>query len=446
MSKQGPIPFTPTQESGWDIVGGASPAAVNVVVDGRGAVRRRPGVKKYSGAQSSALEAGDILGLYSTSTGDRVYAVAGLAPGAVRLYRVTPDESSLVYSTTATTRPIWAETEAMVLWADSRSINRVLLEDSSIERLPNSPVASHVVALGARLLATDGDQPSQVAYSGNNLGTETTGGHEQWGVQTTLAFGESGFFTAEARPDPVVAIAENSNEVFVLGATTFQTFAADSTLNFAPVSTREHGCAASHSVVRDDQSFAWLDHRRRIVHTDGRSIQVLSSPIQETLDRMARVDDCHGYRITHEPVDALLWNFPTDGRTFCWQKGGGWSIWMGWNESTNNFKNCPITAKADIVGENANLVGLTTGGSSRIGVIDQGTTTDFGERIPAHIETGFIDRGTPNRKMCIAVSIRMRRGHVTGTSEPIAHLSWREGEGPYLTLAASQFSGSQVAW
>ena len=83
------------------------------------------------------------------------------------------------------------------------------------------------------------------------------------------------------------------------------------------------------------------------------------------------------------------------------------------------------------MGENANLVGLTTGGSSRIGVIDQGTTTDFGERIPAHIETGFIDRGTPNRKMCIAVNIRMRRGHVTGTSEPIAHLSWRDDEGQW---------------
>jgi hypothetical protein len=198
------------------------------------------------------------------------------------------------------------------------------------------PLASHVLANASRLVVNDvATDKTRVHYSDTAIGTTTFAGHEVWG----LGVGTAGYFTAEARPDEVLAIAETTNEIFVFGKATLELWAPDSATVYSRVAVRDFGCSAGPSVMRVDDAFAWLDHKRRFVQSDGRSMEVLSDAIQRTLDDIEDVSDCFGYRVQMGPIDALVWTFPTDGRSFVLQRGIGWSQWMGWGPASSAARN-----------------------------------------------------------------------------------------------------------
>lgn len=424
---QQPIPFIANQESGWEELAGASPAAINVVVDGKGAVRKRPGLSSIPGVfpSSVSVDGAPLSGVFQTVDG-RVFAVSDHG-ASKRIYLVTASGSVELTGPhglmAGSLRPIIAETEAMLALTAGREMHRVLLSDLTCERMPGSPPpATHVVAHSSRLLANDTvDVKTAVSYTAPSLGSATAG-NEQWG-STITALGTSGFFTAEARPDPVVALADNTNEVFCWGTTTLQNFGSDDTAIFAPSTTREHGCAAPYSVVRQDSSFGWLSSQRRFVVSDGRSLQDISQSIKGTLDELERVDNVFGYRVLTNLVDALVWTSPNDGRSFAYN-GGGWSLWMSWDEESGTYTRLPVNCCSPA--GNDCMVGMLNGTIARW---DSNATSDVGSRIVASVTTGFQDRGTDRRKQCIAARFAVRRG---ASATPIAaFLSFRDDQGPF---------------
>lgn len=431
MPKLARIPFLPDQASGMEELAGASPLASNVIVDRRGAVRRRPGIVTHSLGPAGALNSDGIHGLFATSSGE-VFALGGEVPGGTMgLYRLLAGayENLLVdpeAAFTAADRPTWAETEGMVVFTTGgRVMQRILLSDRSVVPLPGLPPrATHVCCHNSRLLANDTSRgnTTKVWYTGQSLG-DVTAGQEQWGAQNTLAYGKSGYVTAEARSDPVVAVAENSSQVFVFGSTSLQVYSTDASLVYSSASVREFGCAAPYSVIKDDQSFAWLDDKRRFVSTDGRQVSILSDVIKGTLDDMSRVDDCFGYRVMVGHADMLVWTFPTAGVTLAYQRGGGWSTWTSWDETGSGYAPMSITAHTIVPGTNENLVGTSAG---RIGELSLSAQTDFGTVIPAVIRTGHLDRDVDLRKACHAVRLTMRRGQTASTTEPKIAVRYRD--------------------
>jgi hypothetical protein len=431
---QDTIPFVPNQSSGIDVLVGGSPAAMNVIVDAGGAVQRRPGFTTYArgGGQVSAKP---IIALRQTA-GQGLYAVAGDVPGAYEVYELV-DGGALRLSDeghafSGTFRPVIAETEAMIVIASGVEVRKVEFAGlvDTVELLGGSPPrGTHIISQNSRLLINDtpiGDK-TKINYSAPSQGTATVG-HEQWGDQLT-AIGRSGFFTAEGRIDPVVAIAESSNEVFAFGSSSLEMFITDSNLIYTPVSLIEYGCATPYGIIKSESSFSWMDEKRRIVTSDGRTAQVISEQIQQSLQDLVRVDDCFGYRVTLGPVDALVWSFPTDGRTFAYQLGGGWSTWMGYSDVLNNWIPLTISSHTFVGGVNENVVG-TAGGV--VGQLRMDAETDLGERIVAHIDTGFLNRGTDNRKLCRSVKLGLRRGSSSAaTNAPNATLQYRDDEGAW---------------
>jgi hypothetical protein len=230
-----------------------------------------------------------------------------------------------------------------------------------------------------------------------------------------------------------VAVHENTNELFVFGKTNLQTFAPDPQSTWSPVVTREFGCIAPYSIVKDDQSFAWLDDKRRIVHSDGRSFKVISGPIQRELDDLDSPEDCYGYRVRHGVTDVLVFAFGQDGRSYVVTRDGSWSQWSGWN---GNWMRMPVLSASQ--GEVPNLVGLRDG---RVGKYTSAATTDLGDPIQAQATTAFIDHGTQQRKTCKEVAIRIRRPLGTG---PVGFLSWRDDLGPWKPPLTIDLGVSQV--
>lgn len=422
------IPFAPLQESGQEELAGAAPVAWNVVMDDKGCVRRRPGIATYSEAPTTVIDSNGISGLHATTSG-QLYAVGN---GAVfkSIYRIAGGSAAELSTNNGdrlhgSNRPTFAETEMLILMAAGNEPHKIVRSTGACSYLGGSPPsASHVIANASRILLNDVvSQKTWVYYSSVATGLITYAGFEQWSGP-----GTSGTFTAAARPDPIVALSENTNEVFVLGSTTVQTYGNDSTFVYVPAYTREYGCSAPYSVVRDDNTLTWLDDKKRIVRTDGRTYAVISGAIAKTLSDMTTVSDAYGYRIYTGFLDALVFTFPTEGRTFVYQKNSGWSQWGSWSNTMANWTPFAVTAHALVFGEGVNVVGLSSG---KVGQLSMAAQDDLGEPVVASVTSGFLNRGTSNRKHCKSVRLTMRRGETTSDGEPQVILQWRDDTGAW---------------
>ncbi len=414
-----PIPFTNQQASGYDALGGAGALSVNVVSDPTGAARKRPGIAAYSEAPETTVDTGGIQGLFTTD-GGVILAVGGGPSRAV--YEVAGGAARELYAPLpGALRPTFAQTEMITAITGGRETLKYEFASRETSLLGGPPpLSSHVIAHASRLLENDVSlDKTKVRYSGIALGTTTYAGLENWTFATP-----AGFFTAESRPDPVVAIAENTNEVFVFGAETLQIFGTDPQSVYVPAgASREYGCSAPYSIIKQDQAFAWLDQYRRFVLSDGRNVKVISGEIKTTLDSITTVSDCFGYRVVLNSVDCLVWTFPSDGRTFVFQAGGGWGQWSATGGELLTIQSHCLRSDT-----NVNVVGTTDG---FIGQLSFGAQTDLGERIEARIETGYLNRGTDMKKHCQCVYLALRRGEVTGATGPVAWLSYRDQPGPW---------------
>lgn len=429
-----PIPFTNQQASGVEPLAGAGVLSMNVIVDSAGAVFRRPGIAAYSEAPDTIVDPRGITGLFATDDG----RLLAMSDGTSRsLYEIGGGSARLVTtSLPGDGRPVFAQTEMIVAIAGGREIVKYERATRTAGILGGTPpLASHVLAHNTRLLANDVSlDRTKVRYSGQALGTTTYAGLEDWSFATP-----AGFFTAEARPDQVVAIAENTNNVFVFGQGTIQVYGPDAAAVYLPEATREYGCGAPYSVIKQDQAFAWLDQYHRFILSDGRSYQDISGPLSGTLKGIRRIDDCFGYRVVNGNFDGFVWTFPTDGRTFVYQTGSGWGQWGGFDASTANYKQLSVTAHHLRQDTNRNVVGTDDG---LVGELLEGVSTDFGEPIRAHIETGYVSRGTDRPKHCQAVRMVFRRGTTTGASGPQSWLSYRDRPGPWEPGIPIDFGGS----
>jgi hypothetical protein len=416
------INFGSAQRSGLEAMAGAGVVSMNVYTDDLGCVRRRPGLVAADDLTSSVVDSGGIDGLFVTEDGETL-AVAG---GAKRWVYVVGESSARRLSTPlqGLGRPTFAQTEMLVVLAGGGNLLRYGRQDKTLAPLGGDPPkASHVVAANLRLLANDVVvDRTKVRFSDISQGTLSYSGHEDWTATNPVT---AGAFTAEAKPDPVLAIGENTNEIFVWGTNSLQMFGPDPSFGFAPTGTREYGLGAAHSVIKADQHFFWLDQYRRFVMSDGRSMSDVSGDIAADLDTISRVDDCFGYRVVTGNLDAVVWTFPTDGRTFAFQKGSGWAQWSGFSGNWTRFS---VASSCYRPQDGVTLAGTTDG---HVAQFDVSATSDLGEAINAYTVTGYLDRGTDQRKWCRCVRLALRRGTVTGATGPQAWLAWRDRPGPW---------------
>jgi len=433
-----PIPFVNALQSGDEELAGASPQALNVTVDGAGAVRRRPGVGSYF---SDAQTLNAPSGLHIDEQG-RLFIVSPRTSGTIHaadVYRAAPTGLISIGAMACAGRPVFAETEMLLVMAAGLAMKKIeLASPVAVSTLAGSPPeASHVGHNSLRLVANDVTvDRTKVRYSSQAAGTTTYAGHEEW----LVGVGTAGYFSAEAAPDPIVALGENTNELWAFGSRTLQIFGPDSTLVFAPAATMEVGCSAAYSVVKKEGAFYWLDHARRFVRSDGRGTEVLSKGLQRVVQGFGTVDDCFGYRVLLGPVDAVVWSFPTEGRTFAVQEGAGWSEWTSWSGA----QHVPFTVTAhgfDRMTGN-NVVGLSDMG---VGVLQSGRATDIGsaEPIVAEVTTGFSNRDTDARKHCKRVRLTFRRGELRRRPELRGYITYRDSLGPWAPRIPVVLDGAE---
>lgn len=279
--------------------------------------------------------------------------------------------------------------------------------------------ATHICSLGQRLIANDTTDPQVFRWSAIGDGNWTS-----WPAGNVSE--------ADARPDPVVAVDASTNELFVWGTQTLQVYAvgSDPTFPFEPVVAMNIGISAPYSMIRLDEAFAFIDDKKRIVISDGRTVQPIGDAILRDIRGMSDISDAHGWRFEYGQQSYLVWRFPTAGRTFVYclktQK------WQEWKRYLAPFqRDFPGGAYLYRETDEMHVVGLDTSTGGLAHFTDW-PAQELGGPLVAERTTGWTDHGTENRKRSTRVRVTMRRGTAAEGSTPGAlEVRVQDDDGPW---------------
>lgn len=387
---------------------------VDAIQDGRSRISLpRPGTTAYAVTGLSAA----VIGAYRYQnarqtivvTSDRyIYRVADSAPTVA-----TPLSTSTASTQLGgTLRPTFAEDSSGVLIAGGGYISKWSPGSATAAQITagSAPVHStHLAVLGQRVISTDTTNPvNQGGFLWSDLGA---GNDTSWQALS--------FATADARTDPVVAIYDNTSELFVFGATTLQVYSisSDALSPYAPAVTSNAGLIAPYSVVRIDNQFAFINENRSVVMSDGRQVQDITGPIQSEIRALGTVSDAWGWRERHDRWDLLCFHFPTAMRTYELDlKRNTWSVRAKYDPAQGINVDMPIGAYSYNEAQNRHVFwrsDASTGGF----YLDSANTVDYdGAAILCERLTGWNDYGSTNRKRSKVIRAYLKTG--TATSAP----------------------------
>lgn len=392
-----PIDISGGQVSGVDSLGPTPSRIVNWEVDESGINRQRPGLASID---VNGLPSSPVIGLQRWSkylialTEDRyLWIVPDISPGESLEGSTSSSDTQLEGSL----RPTFAIGDDHVYVAGGGRILRWGPGAAYAGVLSSSPRCTHVAALGQRLISNDLDDPSSWRWSDIGEGVWDT-----WPAANSA--------NAEARPDPVIAIFENTNELFIFGSETLQVHSvgSDPTFPFEQVSTVNTGIGAPYAACRLDQEFCFLDNKRRIVISDGRSVRPISDAIQRDIRGLSYIDDCFMFREERGQHSYVVVRFPTEKRTFVYNLKG--NTWRERDYYSGVFHDdFPVGACSYWPSENKYILGSTLSAGGLL-TYDEDSRQDIDGPLVAEFVSGLLNYGADGRKRSRRLQVVFRRG------------------------------------
>lgn len=365
---------------------------VPVVIEGELQLLKRPGLDEFVDTGTSL----PIDGLYWWDAQNVVLVVSN-----GRVWKIT-DQSGTMTEITGSTALI---DSALVSFADdgtrcfmANGANMVHTDLSTLTTLADADAptnVTHVAYLDGYILATVG----------------STGRVQFSGINDTLTWAALDFFSAEARPDPVLAMKEGFRELALLGRESVEFWANDGVTPFSRISgsAQPYGIAAPYSLALVGNTWMWLSDKRQFVTMQGRQVVPVSSPYDQVLHSYVAVDDAVGYTHIINGFPIYVLNFPTARQTLAynyvtqqWHKWGYWDSSRGIYERYRGLSYCYARKwNLHLVGDYAN------------GIIYKASRefhTDNSNPIRSLIRTGHVSYGNEVRKVSDVLRLRCKRG------------------------------------
>jgi len=461
--------FAGSEDKSSTELGGAMPLVVNAIPDASGASRRRPAVKAWSGFDTATSTAapfapgsGQVLGMlpfmgklvYVTSDNKMSVLTTGVERrGLTYGYPGSQHETTVVAgdgrpSLVAGRSLFLAAKGAQVQKWDGTSSLCALLQNTGASLLVGTPGytppdypppnAISLVAIAQRLVVANAPgSTGQLHWSG------PLEDYENW----DYALGGASYIQAAAKPDPLVWMTDNTNEVFAFGTESIQVFdpaalAVDVNdpnviLDFAPNRTQNVGTISPYSVIAVDDNFALIDRQRRFIITDGRTYQDIGKPVSQLLRDMANITDAWGFRMRFGRFDCLVWMFPTDGFGLVYDTTA--QRWGEWRMGGVNEGPVTITSAYNWSEQGIFLVGLSDG---TIAQLDDSTTEDLGVPIKVELVSGFTTHGTQSQKHCRTMLFQFKRTWASTASSGHVRISRRDTQGSWQIISDQELSNT----
>lgn len=269
--------------------------------------------------------------------------------------------------------------------------------------------ATHIAYLDGYLLAIDGS--NKFYFSSVNDG---------------LTWSALDFASATGAPDDVVSMRVFNREIYLLGQRTIEVWENDGTTPFSriPGGMIECGCSAPHAVIADENSLYWLDHTRKLVRWNGKTVEALSTKYDKELQSLSYVTDATAFKVSLDGYIFFVFNFPSENRTLVYnQTVDDWSEWGEWDNATASYSrwigNCYAYSERwglHLLGRKDQLV---------VSELSADYADDDGETIRLVRTTGHIDNGTSKTKRCSELRFRARRGDGLATRTPKIMLRYK---------------------
>jgi len=466
-SQTAPIIFSGSEDKSATELGGAMPLVKNAIPDASGALRRRPGTRTEAGKllYNSHVD-GAVIGigpfgdwLIVVTDQRRIYAINESGSDVRALTSDATPTSFLA----GTGRPCIVATRSMVLIAGGAQMqkwdgvaalsSRMANVGDGVDPAPAYPPpdATFMSAIAQRLVVSAPDSDGKIHWSG------PLEDYTNW----DYALGGAGYIQAAAKPDPIVAIFDNTNEVFAFGNETIQVFTPAALqvdvndpnvlLDFAPSRTLNIGTISPYSIVPVDDNFMMLDRQRRFILTDARTYTDVSGPVAQILHDLNSIDDCWGFRMRFGRFDCVVWFFPTDGFGLVYDRQT--EKWSEWQTGTNIFgSESPFVTSAYNWAEKSMFVVGDSDG--QLLLLDDRYSTDgvlpYVTPIALETRSGFTDHGTTAQKHCKTVLLKFKRAtrrypdspaYYVGNGSGHVRISKRDNEGAWKIVRDIELGG-----
>lgn len=261
---------------------------------------------------------------------------------------------------------------------------------------PDAPTAvTHLAVLDQYVLANSGGSGT-VQFS--DLNTPTS-----WSALS--------FFSAESKPDEVVAIGEGFREIIALGRETVEFWINDGQTPFSRIqgSAQPFGTEAPYSLALTGSTWMWLDHNRRFATMQGRQVVNVSSPYDRVIQRYQSVDNAIGYALSVDGASLYVLTFPTAGETLVYNyMTGQWNKWGYWVSAGSVYERYRGNAYCYARPWNYHLVGDHSNG--KIYRASRVAFTDAGNTIRSLLRTGHMSHGISSDKISDIVRLHCKRG------------------------------------
>lgn len=181
----------------------------------------------------------------------------------------------------------------------------------------------------------DADAPtavSHVAFLDQYILANKTGTGEFYfsAVGDYTDWSPTDFFSAEAKPDDLVALLTAYREIYLLGEQTIEVWYNDGVTPFSRVTMLEYGTLAPYSACFDGGDLYFLNQEKKICRlVNGRTPQILSQSYDKFIQtHITTISDAKAYILSLEGKKWYVCNFPTENRTIVYDiNENAWYEW-----------------------------------------------------------------------------------------------------------------------
>lgn len=231
------------------------------------------------------------------------------------LYRVSPSGATmLVGEVPGEGRVCLVNNDTQIVVMHSGGWHVVTIADLAYGAVPNAPTTA------------------QGTYQDSYIVFPNANGTYGWtDIGNAQSLDALNFASAEAQPDPIIAVLSDHRELWLFGETTTEIAqtSGDSDLVFTRTAMLEHGCAAKHTPAKSDNTVFWLGRdpngRGVVFRADGYSPARISTYALEThIAGYGDISDAWGYCYQQNGHTFYVLTFP--GRA-TWAYDAGTKRW-----------------------------------------------------------------------------------------------------------------------
>jgi len=181
----------------------------------------------------------------------------------------------------------------------------------------------------------------------------------------------------------------------------------------------ERGISAPYSLILDDNTWFWLDQERNFIRLEGRNPKIVSVPVHTILSGLADVSDLVTSRFQYLNRRFILLSSRANNISLLYDiTKDAWYQWGIWNESTSDYDQWPVHSVAYSTSTNTYVTLNNDGYMYTLG----GNASDA----RFSLRSAHISHGTYNWKLCLSLTLRLKRGYLTTDPVSVLRVRWRD--------------------